>query len=64
MTISIVLVAIIFLFVGFITALLLQALKKHDGRLVIDGDDYFVAITTHPEELKKKSKIILKVISK
>lgn len=64
MTISVVLLAIIFLFVGFITALLLQPLKKHDGRLVIDGDDYFVAITTHPEELKKKSKIILKVISK
>lgn len=64
MTISVVLVAIIFFFVGFITTHLLQALRKHDGRLVIDGDDYFVAITTHPEELKKKSKIILKVISK
>lgn len=64
MTISVGLVAIIFFFVGFIATLLLQALKKHDGRLVIDGDDYFVAITTHPEELKKKSKIILKVISK
>ena len=64
MNLTVGLVAIVFFFVGFITTLLLQALKKHDGRLIIDGDDYFVAITTHPEELKKKNKIILKVISK
>ena len=37
---------------------------KKDGRLVISKDDYFVAITTKPEELKKRKQIHLKVITK
>ena len=37
---------------------------KKDGRLIIDGDDYFVAITTRTEELKKRKQIHLKVITK
>jgi hypothetical protein len=37
---------------------------KQDGRLVIDGNDYFVVITTKPEELTKRKQIILKVVNK
>lgn len=38
--------------------------KKPDGRLVIDDDSYFVAITSKPEDLSKKKKLILKVFTK
>lgn len=37
---------------------------KKDGRLIIDDGDFFVAITTRPEELKKRKQIHLKVITK
>ena len=37
---------------------------KKDGRLVIDGPDYFIAITTKPEDLSKRKNITLKVVSK
>ncbi len=37
---------------------------KKDGRLVILKDDYFVAITTKPEDLQKRRQIHLKVITK
>ena len=39
---------------------------KSDGRLIVDeiNDEYFVALTARPEELKKKKKIKLKVINK
>lgn len=37
---------------------------KKDGRLVISKDDYFVAITTKPEDLQKRRQIHLKVITK
>lgn len=54
---------------SFLIGLFIGALTKApDGRLIIDdgekGDDYFVAITTKPEELKKKKRIVLKVFSK
>lgn len=38
--------------------------KKSDGRLVIDDDSYFVAITSKPEDLSKKKRIILRVFMK
>lgn len=39
---------------------------KPDGRLIMDeiNDEYFVALTAKPEELKKKKRIKLRVISK
>lgn len=36
--------------------------RKSDGRLVIDGDEYMVAITTKTEDLEKKRFLLLKVI--
>lgn len=46
--------------VGFLVARLLQ---RTNGRLVINKqkDEYFVALTSKPEELEKKHSIILKV---
>lgn len=46
--------------VGFLLARLLQ---RANGRLVINKqkDEYFVALTSKPEELEKKHSIILKV---
>lgn len=50
---------------SFILGIIFSRLAtKKDGRLIIDGDDYFVAITTKPEELKKRKQIHLKVITK
>ncbi len=52
---------------SFLLGLLLAILfKKTDGRLIVDevNDEYFVALTTKPEELKKKRWIKLKVISR
>ena len=52
---------------SFLLGLLLAILfKKTDGRLIVDeiNDEYFVALTAKPEELKKKRWIKLKVISK
>lgn len=37
--------------------------SKKDGRLIISKGDYFVAITTKPEELEKRKTIHLKVIT-
>ena len=41
-------------------------LGKPDGRLVVDehADEYFVALTATPEQLKKKRRIKLKVFTK
>ena len=41
-------------------------LGKPDGRLVVDehADEYFVALTATPEQLKKKKRIKLRVFSK
>ena len=36
--------------------------KKKDGRLIIDGDDYFVAISTKPSDLAKRKWINLRVM--
>lgn len=49
--------------IGFLTASLFG---KSDGRLIVDevNDEYFVALTAKPEELKKKRRIKLKVFSK
>ena len=50
---------------SFILGIIFSRLAtKKDGRLIIDGDDYFVAITTRTEELKKRKQIHLKVIIK
>lgn len=52
---------------SFLLGLLLAILfKRTDGRLIVDevNDEYFVALTAKPEELKKKRWIKLKVISK
>ena len=50
---------------SFILGIILSRLAtKKDGRLIIDGDNYFVAITTRTEELKKRKQIHLKVITK
>lgn len=50
---------------SFILGIIFSRLAtKKDGRLIIDGDDYFVAITTRTEELKKRRQIHLKVITK
>lgn len=38
--------------------------SKKDGRLIISKGDYFVAITTKPEELEKRKTIHLKVITR
>ena len=49
--------------IGFFLGIIFTILsKKHDGRLVIDGNDYFVAITDKPEELLKRKWINLRVI--
>ena len=60
--------AFFLVFIGFVTGLLVCKIfspnRKMDGRLVVGDDDYFVGITTPPDELKKKEKIILKVITK
>ena len=50
---------------AFILGIIFSKLSiKRDGRLIIDNDDYFVAITTKPEDLAKKNYIHLKVITK
>ena len=62
-------IAIIFLivlsfFLGILVANTYYDHKKSDGRLVVDYDSYFVAITTKPEDLSKKKRIILRVFMK
>jgi hypothetical protein len=64
MDIFVLVVGIVCFCAGLIPSLLIKCRNKYDGRMIVGPDDYFVAITTQPEELKKKSKIILKVISK
>ena len=50
---------------SFILGIIFSRLAtKKDGRLIIDNGDYFVAITTKPEDLEKRSQIHLKVITK
>lgn len=50
---------------SFILGIIFSRLAtKKDGRLVISKGDYFVAITTKPEELEKRKQIHLKVITK
>ena len=49
--------------IGVVMGILLCTIaKKKDGRLVIDDNDYFVAIATKPEDLTKRRWINLKVI--
>ena len=48
---------------GFLFGMIFVRLcKKRDGRLVIDNDNYYVAIATKPEELTKRNWINLRVI--
>lgn len=50
---------------GFVMGIIFSHLAvKKDGRLIIDKSDYFIAITTKPEDLEKKHAIHLKVITK
>ncbi len=52
---------------SFLIGLLAASLfGKPDGRLIVDevNDEYFVALTAKPEELKKKRRIKLRVFSK
>lgn len=51
--------------IGFFLGIIFcQIAGKIDGRLVIDGNDYFVAITTKTEELEKRKQIRLRVINR
>lgn len=55
------------MFLSFLVGFLVARLKRRaDGRLVIDKlkDEYFVALTSTPEELEKEDYIILKVYKK
>ena len=55
------------MFLSFLVGFLAARLKRRaDGRLVIDikKDEYFVALTSKPEELEKEKYIILKVYKK
>lgn len=54
--------AIVFFILGY-TAQMLFTNPNRDGRLVIDEekDEYFIALTTKPEELRKKNTITLDV---
>ena len=50
---------------GFILGIIFTRIAtKKDGRLVISNGDFFVAITTKPEDLEKRKQIHLKVITK
>ena len=50
---------------SFILGIIFSRLAiKRDGRLIISKGDYFVAITTKPEELEKRKTIHLKVITR
>lgn len=50
---------------SFILGIIFSRLAtKKDGRLIIDKGDYFVAISTKPEDLEKRSQIHLKVITR
>ena len=50
---------------GFILGIIFSRLAiKKDGRLVISDGDFFVAITTKPEDLEKRKQIHLNVITK
>ena len=57
---------IIFVILAFLVGFFVGRLQKFDGRLVIDEshDEYFIAITTKPEELKSKKLVHFKVITK
>ena len=46
----------------FMGVLLCLLIRKKDGRLIISGDDYFVAISTPPKDLEKRKTINLSVI--
>lgn len=54
-------IAVLFFILGIIFG---KVSIKRDGRLIIDRDEYFVAITTKPEDLEKKKWLHLKVITK
>lgn len=54
-------IAVLFFILGIIFG---KLSIKRDGRLIINGDEYFVAITTKPEDLEKKRWLHLKVITK
>lgn len=50
---------------SFILGIIFSKLAtKKDGRLIISKGDYFVAITTKPEQLEKRKTIHLKVITR
>ena len=50
---------------GFILGIIFTRIAtKKDGRLVISDGDFFVAITTKPEDLEKRKQIHLNVITK
>ena len=50
---------------SFILGIIFSRLAiKRDGRLIISKGDYFVAITTKPEDLEKRHSIHLKVITR
>ena len=50
---------------GFILGIIFTRIAtKKDGRLVISNGDFFVAITTKPEDLEKRKQIHLNVITK
>lgn len=51
--------------ISFVLGIIFSKLAtKRDGRLIIDGNDYFVAITTKTPELSKRKQIHLKVITR
>ena len=51
--------------VSFLLGICFKSLcTKFDGRLVVDEDEYFVAITTKTEDLSKRKRITLRVINK
>lgn len=60
------LVVVLSFILGFVLGFIIAKLSiKRDGRLIINkNEDYFVAITTKPEDLEKRKYIHLKVILK
>lgn len=62
-----IIILLVAMFLSFLVGFLVARLKRRaDGRLVINKskDEYFVALTSTPEELEKEKYIILKVYKK
>lgn len=62
-----IIILLVAMFLSFLVGFLVARLKRRaDGRLIINKskDEYFVALTSTPEELEKEKYIILKVYTK